>query len=46
MEDLKYCSCGNPSGEGYIHFEGDENLIYTCCDCDKPMQPDLNEDEF
>ena len=32
-----FCTCGNPSGEGDCHFEGDEKLIYLCADCGKQV---------
>ena len=34
-DEDKYCTCGNPSKQGNVHFEGDEELIYICDDCGK-----------
>lgn len=37
------CACGNPSGEGYVHFRGDEELVYICVDCEKELSNTENE---
>lgn len=34
----KFCTCGNPSKQGEIYFEGDEKLIYICVDCRKQVK--------
>lgn len=41
----KYCTCGNPSAMGDVHFEGDEKLVYTCVDCGRVREVDLNDNE-
>jgi hypothetical protein len=35
----EFCTCGNPSEEEMAHFEGDEELVYICNDCKKPVNP-------
>lgn len=34
----QYCTCGNPSKQGNIRFEGDEKLVYECIDCGKTVK--------
>ena len=33
FHQIKYCTCGNPSNQGYGYFENNEDLIYMCADC-------------
>ena len=36
--EVEFCTCGNPSGEGNIQMVNDEELLYFCCDCNKQVQ--------
>lgn len=38
--EVTFCTCGNPSGEGNIQMVNDEDLLYFCCDCEKQVQND------
>lgn len=34
VNEVEFCTCGNPSGEGNIQMD-DEEMLYFCCDCGK-----------
>ena len=38
VNEVKFCTCGNQSGEGNCEFVDDEKLVYYCCDCGKQLQ--------
>lgn len=38
VNEVEFCTCGNPSGEGNIQMVNDEELLYFCCDCNKQVQ--------
>ena len=38
VNEVEFCTCGNPSGEGNIQMVNDEEMLYFCCDCNKQVQ--------
>ena len=38
VNEVEFCTCGNPSGEGNIQMINNEELLYFCCDCNKQVK--------
>ena len=38
VNEVEFCTCGNPSGEGNIQMVNDEEMLFFCCDCGKQVQ--------
>lgn len=38
VNEVEFCTCGNPSEEGTIRMVNDEDMQYFCCDCGKQVQ--------
>jgi hypothetical protein len=38
VNEVEFCTCGNPSGEGNIQMVNDEEMLYSCCDCNNQVQ--------